>query len=71
MKFRRLWEFPMWLVREHLAEFRVSCELADSRALHQACQLGRGVEIRSASRLKVGRNVIVDTGVLLHCGGLT
>lgn len=33
-------------------------------------KIGKRVEIRSPERLKLGRNVHIDSGSLLHCGGM-
>jgi len=38
-------------------------------AEHPGLHLGKWVEIRSPHRLKLGRNAILETGVVLHCGG--
>ncbi|MEK6303072.1 MAG: acyltransferase [Acidobacteriota bacterium] len=32
--------------------------------------LGKRVEIRSPDRLRLGKDVMIDSGVLLHCGGM-
>jgi acetyltransferase-like isoleucine patch superfamily enzyme len=37
---------------------------------HEALWLGRGVEIRSPERLRLGKRVRIENGVLLHCGGM-
>ena len=37
---------------------------------HPGLRLGHNVEIRSPHRLKLGRDVQIDKGVLLHCGGM-
>ena len=36
----------------------------------QDLQLGKRVEIRSIDRLQLGKSVIIESGVLLHCGGM-
>jgi serine acetyltransferase len=43
-----------------------------SRLLRQAegLHLGKGVEIRSPERLRLGKDVMIDSRVLLHCGGM-
>lgn len=37
---------------------------------YQNLNLGRNVEIRSPHRLKMGKNVTIESNVLLHCGGM-
>lgn len=37
---------------------------------HEGLSLGRGVEIRSPARLRLGKRVTIENGVLLHCGGM-
>jgi galactoside O-acetyltransferase len=42
-------------------------------AILSSCEglsIGRSVEIRSAHRLRLGRRVMIDTGTVLHCGGM-
>jgi len=36
----------------------------------ESLRLGMGVTVRSPERLTVGRDVRVDAGVVLHCGGM-
>jgi serine acetyltransferase len=33
-------------------------------------RIARGVEIRSPDRLELGSGVVIDSGVMLHCGGM-
>ena len=33
--------------------------------------IARGVEVRSPERLRLGAHVVIDRGVLLHCGGMS
>ena len=40
------------------------------RAAHAGLKLGRDVEVRGPQNLRLGRDVQIDKGVLLHCGGL-
>lgn len=40
------------------------------RARHPDLRLARGVDIRSPHRLEVGRDVFLDVGAVLHCGGM-
>ena len=37
---------------------------------NDALSLGKRVEVRSPERLTFGKGVIIDSGVLLHCGGM-
>jgi acetyltransferase-like isoleucine patch superfamily enzyme len=53
-------------MRAAVGEYRLRSQmLADHPGLH----LGKCVDIRSPHRLKLGKNVILETGVVLHCGG--
>ena len=51
------------LVRDRRLRNRL---LKESERLH----LGKWVEIRSPHRLQLGKDVMIDSGVLLHCGGM-
>ena len=53
-------------VRAAVGEYRFRSQLL---AEHPGLHLGRWVDIRSPDRLKLGKNVILETGVILHCGG--
>jgi len=37
---------------------------------NEGLDLGRWVEIRSPERLRLGKRVVIDSGALLHCGGM-
>lgn len=54
-------------LRELLGEKRFRRRLL---AKNPGLSLGRNVEIRSPDRLTLGRNVVIDRNVLLHCGGM-
>ena len=52
-------------------------ELAGERRLrnrliheNEGLHLGKGVEVRSPERLRLGKGVMIDSYVLLHCGGM-
>ncbi len=40
------------------------------QAQNKGLTLGQNVEVRSPQHLKLGRDVQIDKGVLLHCGGM-
>jgi serine acetyltransferase len=50
--------FGRWRLRQRLL------------ARHQGLRLGPGVVVRSPERLTLGRDVVVDAGAVLHCGGM-
>src|SRR4051812_33775270 len=58
---------PRLRVRAILAERRSRSDLL-RRA--PGSRIARGVEIRSAERLDLGPEVVIDFGVMLHCGGM-
>src|SRR5260370_36010421 len=52
-------------------------ELARERRLRsrlvkqtEGLHLGKGGEIRSPERLRLGKEIMIDSRVLLHCGGM-
>ena len=53
-------------MRAAVGEYRFRRRLL---ATHQGLHLGQWVEIRSPDRLRLGRDVTIETGVILHCGG--
>lgn len=67
---RNVLSWPLALLavaRAAVGEQRQRAQLqADNRGL----KLSQNVEIRGPQRLKLGRDVQIDKGVLLHCGGL-
>lgn len=69
MTFRKMVGWPMAAVamlRAAVGDYRFRSQmLAQYPGLH----LGKSVEIRSPGRLKMGKNAILETGVVLHCGG--
>jgi acetyltransferase-like isoleucine patch superfamily enzyme len=63
-------QLPELLIRHFL-------ELVQERRLrsklikqNMELSLGKRVEIRSPERLHLGKGVMIDSGVLLHCGGM-
>jgi acetyltransferase-like isoleucine patch superfamily enzyme len=44
--------------------------LEQLRREHDGLRIGRGVDVRSPERLTLGRRVVLDVGVVLHCGGM-
>ncbi len=60
-----------------LTLLRIACELVAQRrararleVAHRGLILGQNVEIRSPRLLKLGNNVQIDKGTILHCGGM-
>lgn len=53
-------------VRQMVGEHRFRTQML---AKYEGLHLGKWVDIRSPDRLKLGRNVTIETGVILHCGG--
>jgi acetyltransferase-like isoleucine patch superfamily enzyme len=55
---------------------RLRALVADRRSRSQmlrrspGARIARGVEIRTPDRLTLGAGVVIDSGVMLHCGGM-
>jgi galactoside O-acetyltransferase len=54
--------------RESLGRWRFARRL---RERHPGLRLGPGVDVRSPERLSLGRDVFIDAGAVLHCGGMS
>jgi len=63
----RLPELLAQQLLELVRERRLRSRLAKQT---QGLHLGKGVEIRSPERLRLGKDVMIDSRVLLHCGGM-
>ena len=63
-------KFLKFFLRHSLNEVRKTRKLYRLLGKEPTLRVEEGVQIKSPDRLKVGKNVVIQKGTILHCGGM-
>jgi acetyltransferase-like isoleucine patch superfamily enzyme len=63
-------DFVKWYLQDARRRYSDCRRIIAQLEKGDGIRIGRAVEIKSPERLRVGQNVSIDSGSLLHCGGM-
>lgn len=67
---KNYFKFAEYLLKDLKKQIHKEHTLFDLRRKFPTLTIEEDVQIKNADRLKVGRNVIIQKGSILHCGGM-
>ena len=67
---RNYFRFTKYLVKDLKKQIHKEFELFELRKKFPTLAIEEDVQIKNSDRLRVGKNVIIQKGTILHCGGM-